>query len=210
MDALASYRETDFKGQEVTAARMFSEFSTLLLGGTPATAASIMMAMGDETTPWSTRRYAIKADSRLTEDFTRWATRRLLGWGWRDVNGIEAKKRWAKKIEKALKGSLTRDLEDRVKRRQSAFKAAVDAKDISAARAVELGDEFKGIKPLQKERERLDQLNGFIADEVDRAVAEYTTVMERVSEKQRKGRKPPVQVLLDGEPTGIQFDRPSP
>jgi len=210
MDALASYRETDFKGQEVTAARMFSEFSTMLVGGTPATATSIMMAMRDETTPWSTRRYAIKADTRLTEDFARWATRRLLGWGWRDVNGIEAKKKWADKIEKALKGSLTRDLEDRVKRRESAFRAAVDAGDIEARRAAELGDEFKGIKPLPEERARLDQLNGFIADEVERAVADYTTVMERISEKQRKRRKPPVRVLLDGEPTGIQFDRSSP
>ena len=211
MDAMAAYKEADARGEEFGAPRAFREFGSLLIGGTPATATSIMLAARDERTAWSKRRWALSDDPLLEEDFTRWAVRSLLGWRWRDINGLDAKKKYADKVGKALKRSLSDDLKKTVEYRKRQIDAATERGDFAAVRELEAGDPFKGERSQQEEEDRLKQLKAWIDDEIERSTADYGKVLERIAERQEKKRgETTVRVRVPGQPGEIRYKRPSP
>jgi len=211
MDAMAAYKEADARGEEFGAPRAFREFGSLLIGGTPATATSIMLAARDERTAWSKRRWALSDDPLLEEDFTRWAVRSLLGWRWRDINGLKAKEQYADKVGKALKRSLSDDLKKTVEYRKRQIDAATERGDFAAVRELEAGDPFKGERSQQEEEDRLKQLKAWIDDEIERSTADYGKVLERIAERQEKKRgETTVRVRVPGQPGEIRYKRPSP
>jgi len=211
MDALAAIKTASGKQESLSVARAFREFGSLLIGGTPATAVSIMLAKRDERTAWSKRRWALSDDPLLEEDFTRWAVRSLLGWRWRDINGLDAKKKYADKVGKALKASLSDDLKDTVEYRQRQIDAATERGDFAAVRELEAGDPFKGEKSQEEELDRLDQLNAWIDDEVERSTAGYGEVLELIAGRQKKKRgDTTVRVRVPDQPGQITYTRPSP
>ena len=211
MDAMAAYKEADARGEEFGKARAFREFGSLLIGGTPATAVSIMLAARDERTAWSKRRWALSDDPLLEEDFTRWAVRSLLGWRWRDINGLKAKEQYADKVGKALKRSLSDDLKKTVEYRKRQIDAATERGDFAAVRELEAGDPFKGEKSQEEELDRLAQLNEWIDDEIERSTADYGKVLERIAERQKKKRgDTTVRVRVPDQPGEITYTRPSP
>jgi len=211
MDALAAIKTASGKQESLSVARAFREFGSLLIGGTPATAVSIMLAKRDERTAWSKRRWALSDDPLLEEDFTRWAVRSLLGWRWRDINGLDAKKKYADKVGKALKASLSDDLKKTVEYRQRQIDAATERGDFAAVRELEAGDPFKGEKSQEEELDRLDQLNAWIDDEVERSTAGYGEVLELIAGRQKKKRgDTTVRVRVPDQPGQITYTRPSP
>ena len=191
VEFLFETKKADETGGEKAWRRAFNSGAALLIGATPAAGVDIGLGLlaktdtgplADFAALSSTRKWSVsKDDATLTQPFSAWMMKRIVGLGWRKAKGRTAKERYLVKAEKALRGSLLTAKQDRLHLLKAELLSARTAGDHKEARliATRMADLAAAITTL----------DGVVVDEVQSLRNRYGNFTERLMGKNKGGSK---------------------
>lgn len=112
-ETVASIEESAERGEPMTAGRIFREFGAYVIGGTPANAIAATAAAFRPDTDFASYRWALREDSKESEEFVRWAVRMITGMGWQQRHTESQRDDYLVKVEGTMRASLVDDLRRR-------------------------------------------------------------------------------------------------